>query len=236
MLALKELEERIGYHFQDRVRLVRALTHRSRASEIPNWDDSNDNEQLEFLGDAVLGFVVSEELVARRPELREGALSQLKSYLVSATHLFQCAQELQLGQFVILGKGEELSGGRERKTLLADTMEALIGAIHLDGGIEPARGFVARHVLADLNRGLNIEVITDANHKSVLQERAQALGLPTPRYSTIQATGPEHAKVFEVEGRIGDRLAARGFASSKKAASQAAAAELLTKIDSLSDA
>ena len=229
MASVDECEGRIGYQFRNREYLTRALTHRSSASEVSNPSERADNEQLEFLGDSVLGFVASEELIARNPAAREGALSQLKSHLVSAAHLHKCALELRLGEFLILGRGEERSGGRERKALLADALEAVIGAIHLDGGIEPARRFIYEHVLGALDNPDDLAAIAESNHKSILQEKAQARGLPVPRYVTVGTAGPEHAKVFIVEGRIGTQFSARASASSKKAASQQAAAELLYK-------
>jgi ribonuclease-3 len=136
-----------------------------------------------------------------------------------------------LGDFLILGKGEELSGGRERKTLLADGLEAIIGAIQLDGGIEAAREFVHRHILGALENPTDVASMSESNHKSILQERAQALGLPAPRYVTVGTSGPEHAKLFEVEGRIGSKFSARASATSKKAASQKAAAEMLAQMN-----
>jgi ribonuclease-3 len=234
MLPVDELESRLGYRFVNRQLLIRALTHRSRASELIGSNENTDNEQLEFLGDAVLGFIVSEALVEHHPEAREGELSQLKSHLVRASHLHRCAIALGIGEFLLLGKGEERSGGRERRTLLADGLEAVIGAIHLDGGIEAARHFVHCHIVNALEIPGDIEAMNESNHKSVLQERARALGLPVPRYITVDTMGPEHAKVFVVEGRIGERYSARGSATSKKAASQQAAAELLAQMSVVS--
>ncbi len=225
------LEERLGYRFRDKDLLVRALTHRSWLSErgVP-LPENGDNEQLEFLGDAVLGFVVSEALVLRHATAREGQLSQLKAHLVSSTHLHRCAAALDLGAFLLLGKGEERSGGRERKTLLANALEALIAALHIDGGIDVARAFIEERVLELLDDLESVESIALLNHKSVLQERTQALGLPPPRYVTIETNGPEHAKLFTVEARIGERLVSRGIASSKKAASQQAAELLIEQL------
>jgi ribonuclease-3 len=228
---IARLEEKLGYSFTDKQRLLRALTHRSRAVEMSGTED-RDNEQLEFLGDAVLGFVVCEALVREYPQAREGQLSQWKSHLVSATHLHRCALALSLGEFLLLGRGEERNGGRERKTLLANGMEALIAAIHLDGGIEPARSFVERHILIGLEE-LDPASFELLNHKSVLQERTQALGLPIPRYSTVGTSGPEHAKVFTVEARVGDEYASRASGPSKKSASQQAAERLIEQLKSV---
>jgi ribonuclease-3 len=227
---IEVLEEALGYRFGNRELLERALTHRSWALErSAGASTETDNEQLEFLGDAVLGFLASEALVRQHPSAREGRLSKWKAHLVSATHLYECALELGLGKYLLLGKGEERNGGRERKTLLANALEAVIAAIALDGGIEAARSFVGRYVLKGLENPDASRGIASFNHKSDLQERAQALGLPAPRYFIVASSGPEHAKVFTVEARINQQLATRGTGSSKKAASQRAA-QLLSKL------
>jgi ribonuclease-3 len=234
-VPLEALEEKLGHRFRNRDLLTRALTHRSATGDRPptaEGRDTGDNEQLEFLGDSILGFVASEALVAGHPGVHEGQLSQWKAHLVSATHLHECALELELGQHLLLGKGEERNGGRERKTLLANSLEALIAAIYLDGGMDRARGFVAEHVLSVLESPDDVESIGLLNFKSVLQEKTQAMGLPVPRYTTVETSGPEHAKVFTVEVRIGSRLAQRAEGSSKKAASQRAAQLLLQHLDS----
>jgi ribonuclease-3 len=232
-LPIDRLEENLGYRFKNRELLFRALTHRSCASEFPP-DQCADNEQLEFLGDSVLGFVVSEALVSKYPATREGDLSQWKSHLVSCTYLHQCALAIELGNFLCLGKGEERNGGRTRKTVLANAFEAIIAAVHLDGGVEVAKAFVHAKVLTGLDQMANgaIELL---NHKSVLQERTQAMGLPIPRYSTVGAAGPEHAKVFTVEARVGDLLSTRATGTSKKAASQHAAEVLIGQLKTLTD-
>jgi ribonuclease-3 len=232
MVPVEELERKLGYTFLNRQLLTNALTHRSRVSELGESAERTDNERLEFLGDAVLGFVVSEELVQQNPTGREGLLSRLKSHLVSSTHLHSCALEIGLGEYVLLGKGEELSGGRERKSLLADAMEALIAALYLDGGMEPARAFIHHQILKEaLQNPEQVDEITQLNHKSLLQETAQTRGLPSPRYVTVGSSGPEHAKQFMVEARIGDQLAAKATGSSKKIASQSAAKLLLTRLN-----
>lgn len=234
---LEALEEKLGYRFQDRHLVTRALTHRSWLAERDSTSpENNDNEQLEFLGDSILGFLVSETLVARHPAVREGQLSQWKAHLVSAAHLYDCALELGLGEHLRLGRGEERNGGRERKTLLANALEALIAALYMDGGIEPTRRFIGEHVLGVLEHPAEVESIGRLNHKSVLQERTQAMGLPIPRYATVETSGPEHAKVFTVEVRIGNQLASRASGTSKKAASQRAAELLLAKLAFSEDA
>ncbi len=231
--ALEALEQRLGYQFKNKELLRRALTHRSRLSErVLSSLAHDDNEQLEFLGDSILGFIASESLVSRHPSVREGQLSQWKAHLVSAAHLHQCAIELQVGDFLLLGKGEERNGGRERKTLLANALEAIIAAIYLDGGMKPARKFVEECVLAPLDSPEDVDSIGLLNHKSVLQEKTQALGLPVPRYLTVETSGPEHAKIFTVEARVGTELVGRAQGTSKKAASQSAAQMLLEQLNS----
>lgn len=230
-VSAEALEEKLGYRFRDRELLVQALTHRSWLAERGSAPPENgDNEQLEFLGDSVLGFIVSEALVLRHASAREGQLSQWKAQLVSSAHLHRCACALELGQYLLLGKGEERSGGRERKTLLANALEAIIAAIHLDGGIDQARDFIEEHVLRDLDKGASVYSVGLLNHKGLLHERAQALGLPAPQYTTIETSGPDHAKVFTVEVRIGDKFASRASGSSKKAASQQAAEMMIGQL------
>lgn len=224
---LDELEAKLGYRFARPNLLVTALTHRSRSSELPRSEDILDNEQLEFLGDAVLGFLVSEALVSRYPSAREGRLSQAKSNLVNSSHLYTCALKLGLGEYLLLGKGEELNGGRQRRTLLADAVEALIAAIHLDGGIEAAKIFVTEHVL----RVTDPAQFDVPNSKSLLQEKAQALGLETPTYLTVATSGPEHAKMFTVEVRLNDQVFACASGTSKKEAGQKAAELLMQQME-----
>lgn len=230
--ALELLEEKLGYQFRDRSLLTHSLTHRSWSVE--HRDESpvrGDNERLEFLGDSVLGFIVSESLLEEYPDESEGQLSQRKAHLVSASHLYTCALELNLGEFLLLGKGEEQNGGRARRTLLVNAVEAVLAAMHLDGGLEPAREFVHRIVLG---RGEGSEQGGSPvlpNYKNVLQEEAQARGLPVPRYTIVDTTGPEHAKIFLIEATLGDRFSSRAAGSSKKAASQDAARLLVEQLE-----
>lgn len=232
-VGVEALEQKLGYRFRDRELLVRALSHRSWLSERGSPPEQNsDNEQLEFLGDSVLGFIASESLVLRHPSAREGQLSQWKAQLVSSVHLYRCALALDLGQFMRLGKGEERNGGRERKTVLANALEAVIAAIHLDGGIDAARQFTVEHILRALDSGETMDSIGLLNYKGILHERAQALGLPVPEYTTVETSGPDHAKIFTVEAKIGEHLTSRASGSSKKAASQQAAEMLMGQLDS----
>jgi ribonuclease III len=225
------LESKIGYRFRRRELLQRALTHRSSLEGRTNPEAvQEDNEQLEFLGDAVLGFVVSEALVRRYATAKEGQLSRWKAHLVSATHLHRCAVGMGLGEHLLLGRGEERNGGRERRTLLADAFEALIAALYLDGGMEAARLFIETNVLIQFTSDLE-ELSLSNNQKVDLQQRARTLGLPAPHYSVVGEEGPDHAKVFIVEARLGDKLTSRAKASTKRNASLLAAKELLELLD-----
>lgn len=227
------LEAALGHRFEDRNLLLRALTHRSHASERRSLgDEARDNEQLEFLGDAVLGFIVSEWLVERYPDFPEGRLSVLRASLVSAVRLHETAQALELGHFLQLGRGEEKGGGRLKNRLLANAVEALIAALYLDGGMGAARSFVLAHVAGAFDADV-VAVEGHINYKGPLQERAQELGLPQPRYAIVDSSGPDHAKCFTVEVRIGEQMVGRGEGSSKKVAGQNAARALLNKLDCL---
>lgn len=223
------LEIRINYRFSDAEILLRALTHSSHANESRTGPGSprTDNEQLEFLGDSILGFLIAEALMARFPEYREGELSRLKAHLVSAAHLYGVARRLDLGSHLELGRSEEMSGGRAKKTLLVDALEAVIAAMYLDGGMEPVRRFVAEHVLdaaTDNQPGEDGEGAAGiTNFKSALQELAQARKLPHPRYVTVREQGPEHSKTFTVEVRVGSEWTAQADGHTKKIAAQRAA-------------
>lgn len=221
-----ELEHAIGYSFRNPPLLVRALTHRSHAQESAGANGSLPNEQMEFLGDAILGFLVSEALVERLPDCAEGRLSKLKAHLVSALHLHTIAQAIAIGRFLRLGKGEEQSGGREKKTLLVDALEALLAALYLDGGLDPARNFVRRYVLDSVNW----EQLQTVDYKSALQELLQGRRDPPPRYIVVRERGPEHHKVFTVQIRLRGEELAQADGDSKKAAQQAAAQLALAKL------
>lgn len=223
------LEAILGYRFERQDLLIRALTHRSLVQEKPLGGLLSDNEQLEFLGDSILGFLMSDMLLARHPDFPEGRLSKLKAHLVSSSHLHSIALKIGLGSYLRLGRGEELSGGREKKALLANAMEALIAAIYLDGGMEPAREFVMRHLAAAEEVSVADLGVTD--FKSALQEKAQAMKLPQPRYSIVEERGPEHAKTFLVEARVGRDWSSRAEGLSKKSASQRAAQDVLRQLN-----
>src|SRR5229473_3386228 len=241
------LEAALGYHFRRRAVIEQAVTHSSQAREQEAQQAAeakyqvSDNEQLEFLGDAVLSLVTSEELFQRFPQFREGELSKLRAHLVSERHLIQVAQELELGHYLRLGRGEEKSGGRGKTALLVDALEAILAAVYLDGGLEAARQFVLREIVSpELERmelGGGTLPVTD--FKSALQEALQGLGLPQPSYVLVQEAGPEHSKTFTVEVRLNARnvegqaeFVGRAQGSTKKMAEQDAARQLLSYLAS----
>jgi ribonuclease III len=225
------LESALGHAFEDRELLERALTHKSRIYEkAADGAIAADNEQLEFLGDSILGFVVSECLVRRFASFPEGRLSKLKAHLVSAARLHEVAQELGLGEFLILGRGEEMSGGREKKALLSDAVEALIAAMYLDAGLEIARRFIETRVMGSLNTSEEEAEAAVTDYKSALQEMAQTLKLPPPRYVIVAENGPEHSKTFTVEVRLGKEWVSQAQGLSKKSAGQRAAQQILQQL------
>jgi len=222
---LKQLEEAIGHQFADRELLVRALTHSSLSHERGSRPSCH-NEQLEFLGDSILGFVVSRELFKRFPDSSEGQLSKLKAQLVSASHLHSAAAKLELGHFLCLGRGEERSGGREKRALLADAMEALIAAVYLDAGLKKAQAVLRRLLLKEaLKNGIDSFPFTD--YKSGLQEYLQSTRRHQPRYTVIAEQGPEHRKTFTIEVRVGEKYSASAQGPTKKMAEQEAARAVL---------
>jgi ribonuclease-3 len=215
------LEARIGYRFKDRGLLEHALTHKSKAHEDPSGGVA-DNESLEFLGDAVLGLVVAETLFRAFPTYNEGQKSKIKANLVSTASLAELAEQMGLGNHMILGRGEEKTGGRRKQALLADTCEALIAAIYLDGGLEPARNFLMREFATGIEDARRPDYF-GRDHKSRLQERLQAQGRPLPSYRVSGEVGPDHRKMFHVEVFVGDDKIAEGMGRTKKEAEQEAA-------------
>lgn len=235
---IDELEIALDHRFATPALLVRAVTHSSFAREN-TAENAGDNEQLEFLGDAVLQLIASHELYHRFPAVGEGQLSKLRSHLVNAHHLQQCAQRLDLGRYLRLGHGEEKTGGRSKGALLADAMEAVIAALYLDGGWAVTRDFVLSTILVpELERLATGEnIILAADHKSRLQELLQARGLPEPNYELIAQDGPPHCRTFTMQVRLVDPAngTSRTFAAtgdSKKSASRAAAELALTHLES----
>jgi len=217
---LSEFERRLGYTFQRRDLLTRAITHKSYSHEARS-ENARHNETFEFLGDSVLGFVIGDMLFRHFPELDEGALSKMKAYLVSATSLAEKARRFDMGEVILLGVGEEKTGGRKKDSLLANLFEALLAGVFLDGGIEPARNLIEQSFLDDI-RAIDKQDLLFQDYKTALQELAQGKGLPLPEYSVVDEVGPDHDKTFIVEVKVGS-LSTRGEGSSKKEAQQQAA-------------
>ncbi|MGH9456335.1 MAG: ribonuclease III [Thermoanaerobaculia bacterium] len=222
---LDEFEQRLGYTFRDREYLRRALTHKSFSHESKARNVA-DNETYEFLGDSVLGFLVGDVLFHRFPTSDEGALSKMKAFLVSSTSLARKAKQLGMGHALLLGVGEERSGGRNKDSLLANLFEAVVAAVYLDGGIAAARDLIARTFESDLI-DLNESDLLFHDYKTALQEIVQSLGQPLPDYAVVDEIGPDHDKRFIVEVALPGGARARGEGSSKKEAQQQAAREAL---------
>jgi ribonuclease-3 len=208
----KGLEKTIGYRFDQPDLLLQALTHRSHPEGAAN-------ERMEFLGDSILGFLVSEALVDRFPEFREGKLSKLKARLVSAAHLHPVAERLELGRYLRLGKAEDQRGDRSNRALVVDTLEALVAALYRDGGLAPTRRFVEQWILDSVDW----QQVPTVDYKTELQEWLQQRHAPPPRYIVVREQGPEHRKIFTVELRVAGERIAQGEGASKKAAEQVAA-------------
>lgn len=225
--VLVGLESRFGHSFRDRELLDAALTHRSWANEAGS---SSHYERLEFLGDAVLGLVAADWLFEQLPGHAEGELSLRKSMLVSEGALASYAEKLGLGDGLRLGAGEERSGGRAKTSLLADAVEALFGAVYLDGGFDAARAVVRRYLESASEIPLEQQAV---DPKTTLQEQVQAQGWSLPVYNVVEESGPEHDKIFTVEVRIRGELAGRGIGRTKKGAEQAAAGGALGYLDAL---
>ncbi len=225
---LRQLEKNLQVSFNDYSLLQRALTHRSFVNENPEIV-LEDNERLEFLGDAVLDFVVGAYLYNRFPEMNEGELTTLRAALVKTRTLAGFAQELQIGRFLRLGYGEEENGGRRRPPILCAAFEAVVGAIYLDQGVENVQSLVERLVGPALVKIRENALHIDA--KSEFQVWAQAQYNITPHYNVIGATGPDHAKTFTVQVFIGDELWGEGCGSSKQAAAQEAAGSALAMVE-----
>ncbi len=246
--ALNTLQTALGHTFREQKLLVKALTHSSLAYEqalegrqgegIPASLREEDNEQLEFLGDAVLGLVVAEILFRRFPDLHEGEWTRLRASLVSRRHLAQVAAALDLGNYLRLGRGEDKGGGRKKSTLLANCVEAVIAALYLDGGLAPVTTFVNEYVVAPyvtelrlaLDRGVSL-----GDHKTALQELLQAQKNGPPDYVLKAESGPDHRKRFLVEVRVGEgrglaKALARGVGTTKKRAEQEAARRAFEKL------
>ncbi len=236
--SLDELEIRLGHSFLHRTLLEQALTHRSLTREGATRDGGpegagmarEDNERLEFLGDAVVGLAAAESLYLRYPDLSEGDLTRLRGALVSRRHLGQVARQLELGRYLLLGRSEENSGGRAKPALLANAMEAVLGALFLDAGIEGVRRVVEQLLIGPSAAQLREQLLTGAgigDFKSGLQELLQARRLGQPEYCTTAESGPGHCKQFFVEVRCGNRMLATGAGRNRKLAEQEAARQAL---------
>lgn len=224
---VREFEKLARLRFKNKTLLEQALTHRSYAYN-KNGTMSSSNERMEFLGDSILGFVVSEYLYAKFPDEREGNLTKMKSLLVSKPILVRCARKLRLGEYILLGETEENAGGRERSSILADSFEALFGAIFLDAGLPAARKFAFQHLLADSANVM--DDLEHANFKSMLQEYIQDEFKTPPRYKVRSERGPEHEKHFMVEVFVDGKVLGEGGGMSKKEAEQRAARDALEKL------
>ncbi len=221
---LEELQDKIGYRFQNTELLKQALTHSSFANE-QKINKLKDYERLEFLGDAVLELVSSEFLFRENPQMPEGQLTKLRASMVCEPALAYCAKDIDLGSYILLGRGEEYTGGRYRSSITSDVMEAIIGAIFLDGGIENAKKHIYRFILSDLENK-----ILFLDSKTILQEEIQKKKDAQLRYELIGESGPDHNKQFTVDAYLNDVLIGSGTGRTKKAAEQQAAYEALLKM------
>jgi ribonuclease III len=224
---LDRFQATLGYQFRHPQLLLEALSHSSFAQE--SAERPRDNEQMEFLGDAVLTFVVSAMLVDAFPDWEEGKLTRARAHLVAAPHLHSVAQRLDLGQYLRLGRGEEKTGGRDKPALLVNALEAVVAALYRDGGIATARDFIARFIVPQ-DLGAAARELFSIDYKSALQEHLQAERTSPADYRVVEESGPEHQKTFTVEVWAGDNLMARGRGGSKKAAEQEAARLILDKL------
>ena len=224
-MNLEEFEKKIGYTFKDISLLKLALTHSSYGNEVYR-DKTYNNERLEFLGDAVLEIIVSEFLFSTKQELPEGQLTKMRASIVCEPTLAMCAKTISLNEYIMLGKGEEVTGGRFRASIISDAMEAVIGAIYKDGGIECAKDFINKYILNDVDKKT---LFVDS--KSILQERVQAGHLEAPQYRLVSSSGPDHCKVFEVEVLVDDKVVGTGSGNTKKAAEQQAAYNAIIRME-----
>ena len=224
MRKLNELENKIGYHFSDFSNLEHAMRHSSYCNE-QKMDRFMNNERLEFLGDAVLELVTSEFLYLNYPKMPEGEATRKRASMVCEQTLALCAKEIELGSYLYLGKGEAHTGGRERASVISDALEALIGAIYLDGGFTSAKEFVERFILNGIEEK---QLFFDS--KTIFQEMMQSITTEPIHYKMVGEEGPDHCKTFTVELFVGDRSAGIGSGKSKKAAEQAAAYDAIKKI------
>ena len=223
-MSLSDLEKKIGYRFREFSLLEHAMRHSSFCNE-QKMDKLQNNERMEFLGDAVLELVTSEFLYTKYPKMPEGEATRKRASMVCEQTLALCAKEIDLGNYLYLGKGEELTGGRERASVTSDAMEALIGAIYLDGGFTSAKEFVEKFVLNGIEEK---QLFFDS--KTIFQEMMQSITTESIHYELVKEEGPDHCKTFTIELFVGDRSAGCGSGKSKKAAEQAAAYDAILKL------
>lgn len=221
---ISNLEGVIQYHFNDKKLLKLAFTHSSYSNER-KLNKLGDNERLEFLGDAVLEVVTSEFVYINHPDMKEGDLTKLRASIVCEPTLALCAKEINLGDYLLLGKGEELTGGRERESILSDALEALIGAIYLDGGFANAKEFIRNYIFSDIDHK---KLFYDS--KTILQEMIQSKCKEPLHYNLLNEEGPDHNKKFTVEVKVAKEVLAQGVGRTKKAAEQEAAYKAILKI------
>ncbi len=219
--SLSELERVLGYRFQSHAFLMTALSHRSYVNSHKSDKKIESNERLEFLGDAVLNIIVTDYLFHEYPDREEGRMSKMKSLVVSSRVLGLCADAWRLGDFILISRSEEKSGGRKRLSILADAYEAVIGAVYLDGGLEAARKLIHSSLMKIMDEVMDDEDL--ANYKSKLLEYTQSRGLGIPSYDVLEETGPEHQKSFVVGVYVQNREWGQGRGNSKKSAEQAGA-------------
>lgn len=218
---IQEFENRIGYTFKNKDLLIQAFTHSSQVNE-QKINKRPDYERLEFLGDAVLEMISSAYLFKTYPDKKEGEMSKIRASLVCEPALAYCSEQVELKKYIQLGKGEEATGGRNKESIISDVMEAVIGALYLDGGIDESKRFIDSYVLTNAD---SMQMFSDS--KSILQELAQGENLGEIRYEICGESGPEHDKIFEVRVFIGDKNLGEGTGKTKKAAEQKAAYQAL---------
>jgi ribonuclease-3 len=226
--SLKDLEKNLNINFNRIELLSEALTHTSYAYEV---DDKNikHNERLEFLGDSVLSLIISEYIFEKYPDRLEGELAKIRAAVVSRSTLTNCAKRLNLGKYLQLGRGEELTGGRKRESILADAFEAIIGALYLDSGFEVTKGFVIEWLKDEIERSSRNECTRD--YKTMLQEWTQSKYKILPQYKVLKVKGPDHKQIFEVCVSIKGKVLGHGTGRSKKEAEQQAASKALKRLE-----
>jgi len=228
ILKLKNLQKNIFYTFKDLSLLDQAFTHKSYLNENPDQGCS-DNERLEFLGDAVLDMIISHYLMDNFPKYTEGELTKIRSSIVNQRRIAGLARKLNLGEFLLLGKGEDFTEGRNKNSILADTYEALIAAIYLDGGYETVFRVIKQH-FSDIISSIHREGFHYRDYKSQLQEYTQSVFKAIPKYVLVKESGPDHNKSFEINVTLNNKILGKGFGKNKKAATQKAAQEALAKL------